>query len=217
MNRGARIVTVLAAAVVVGAAAYYGAASRPLGVSLDAAPSVVDPLSSNVDSAVAEPSPLEAMQEPLDEESQKAVEAEVEAEAIAQLKSLDPSLRAEAAAQLATSQSPRSAKELARALRGDPAAVVREAAAQTLVLFHKPPKPVWEALLAGLEDARPKVQAASMDTLQALLMEYEDNASPTVRRVRQALKTAMRSPKLSGETKESLQALLDQFEAMDAS
>lgn len=217
MNQGARIVVVLATAVIMGAVTYYGAASRPSNLSPSSSAS---PLPSNAgvvaDGILAELPPLETVDEPIDEDNLKAAEAEIEAEAIAQLKSLEPSLRAEAAAQLASSQTPRSAKELAHALRGDPAAEVREAAAQTLMLFHQPPKAVWDALLAGLEDKSSEVQAASMDTLQALLLEYDD-ASPAVRRVRQALKTAMQSPKLAGETRESLQTLMDQFEAMDES
>lgn len=151
-----------------------------------------------------------AQEPPEDQDTQETME---------KLFAADPSDRSEAALQLAATQTEKSAQKLALALSKDPAAEVREAAAETLVVFDRLPKQAWDALLAGLEDINPKVQAASADTVQTQLFKsdkYGEN-SETAERILAALKTSLRSSKLTDETREALQDLMEQFAGTDES
>lgn len=137
-------------------------------------------------------------------------------EAIDLLHDPDPQKRTEGAEQLAAYQTPQSEVELAQALRGDPEAAVRQAAAQSLVLFEKPTKETWDALLAALEDTNADVQSAAEATVETLLMQYDEKSS-RVAWVLETIKKSATSPKLSEDTRDSLQNLIEQLQDAEAS
>lgn len=221
-------VVVLMATVAIGAAIYFGMPAprtpeEPLAAQPPLAPPQNPPISAGGQpantpaSAIPGPAGTAVGTAPQQLAAEQARQDEQDAqEAIELLHDPDPGKRVQAAEQLSAYQTAQSQAELVQALRGDAAAAVREAAAQSLVLFEEPAHETWSALLAALEDASPDVQSAAVATLETLLMQYDEKPS-RVAWVRKAIKDSVTSRKLARDTREAMESMIEQWEDAEAS
>ncbi|WP_083385558.1 HEAT repeat domain-containing protein [Methylomonas sp. LWB] len=119
----------------------------------------------------------------------------------------DPAQRIAGAQQLAAYPTPEAGRYLLEALRQDRVGEVRAAAAESLGYFDQPALPVYDALIAALNDPDEAVRFNAFSALQTLMDKLVDQPR-LLARLQAKLKQILKSKKLPADSRVAVEGYL---------
>ncbi|OAI17978.1 MULTISPECIES: HEAT repeat domain-containing protein [Methylomonas] len=138
---------------------------------------------------------------------EESVDLEQEETARQWLGDHDPAQRIAGAQQLAAYPTPEAGRYLLEALRQDRVGEVRAAAAESLGYFDQPALPVYDALIAALNDPDEAVRFNAFSALQTLMDKLVDQPR-LLARLQAKLKQTLKSKKLPADSRVAVEGYL---------